>query len=218
MITQMPNSMRYSLLLFASVLSAQTLVDNDQVRVLKVVDRPHVKTPPHEHKVNRVMIYLGPGKQEFVSAGKTTTQEWKAGQAVWSPASPTHTAEVVSEQPLPILEIELKKPANPAAKVASALDPLRADPKRCRLEFENPQVRVYRVRMGPKDTLAMHEHLVNKLAVFLTDVDETVTTADGKADHVTNHAGDVVFGGPVKHREQNLSDKPTDVIVVELKN
>ena len=51
---------------------AQTLIDNDQVRVLKVIDQPHVKTAPHEHKVNRVMVYLNAGKQEFVSSGKTT--------------------------------------------------------------------------------------------------------------------------------------------------
>ena len=31
-------------------------LENDQVRVLVVADQPHVKTPLHEHKVNRVMV------------------------------------------------------------------------------------------------------------------------------------------------------------------
>src|SRR5690349_13684444 len=96
-------------LVCAAGAGAQTLIDNDQVRVLKVVDKPHVKTSPHDHKINRVMIYLNPGKQEVISGGKTSYLEYKAGQALWSPATATHTAEVVSPDPVTIVEVELKK-------------------------------------------------------------------------------------------------------------
>src|SRR3954453_4064654 len=101
----MRHPIRHTLLLLASVLTAgaQTLIDNDQVRVLKVVDQPHVKTKPHEHKINRVMVYLDAGKQEFVSGGKTTPLQYKAGEALWSPAGGTHVAEMVCATPVRIV-------------------------------------------------------------------------------------------------------------------
>lgn len=197
---------------------AQTLIDNDQVRVLKAVDQPHVKTKPHEHKVNRVMVYLGPARQEFVSGGKTTVSDWKAGQAVWSPAAPTHTAEVISDQPLTIIEVELKKPAPAQPTAFPALDPVRVEPKRYHVEFENPQVRVLRVHVGPKEKVALHEHALNRVVVYLTDQDGTMTSADGKTERSVHKAGDVVWGGPAKHSEANLGSGPFEVIVVELKN
>src|SRR5271163_2073828 len=36
-------------------------IDNDQVRVIKALDQPHKKGALHEHKLNRVMIYLQAG-------------------------------------------------------------------------------------------------------------------------------------------------------------
>jgi hypothetical protein len=212
--------LRCSLLLFAALSAgAQTLVDNDQVRVLRANDQPHSRNKPHEHKVNRVMIYLQSGRQDIVSNGKSTVTELKANEVKWSPATTApHTSEIVSDAPVSMIEIELKKPADPTKKLATPLDPLKVDPKHTHLEFENPQVRVFRVKLGPKEKLAMHEHMTNKIAVNLTEQDETITSADGKVDHVVHHPGDVTFGGPVKHREQSNQDAPTDVIVVELKN
>ena len=49
------------LLATAACLSGQDRlvpIDNDQARVLKVVAQSHAKGQPHEHKINRVMIYL----------------------------------------------------------------------------------------------------------------------------------------------------------------
>src|SRR6266487_1061998 len=43
----------------------QTPIENDQVRVVVVTDKPHSKSSPHEHKLNRVMVYLQPGRQEI---------------------------------------------------------------------------------------------------------------------------------------------------------
>jgi quercetin dioxygenase-like cupin family protein len=211
--------MRVPILLLLAVLSAgaQTLLENDQVRVLKAVDQPHVKTKPHEHKVNRVMVYLTAGKQEFVSGGKTTTQEWKAGQAAWSPAGPTHTAEVVSGAPLSIIEIELKKPSSGQKTEFPALDPVKVEPKLYHVEFENPQVRVVRVHMGPKQQVKLHEHVLNRVVVYLTDQDGTMTV-DGKTDHAVHKAGEVSWGGPTKHSEANVASHPFEAIVVELKN
>ena len=53
--------------------------------------------------------------------------------------------------------------------------------------------------------------------VYLTDQNFRVTGADGKTETQNRHAGDIVWAEAGKHQEQNLSDKPFEAIVVELK-
>jgi len=213
----MPRPICYVLLLAASAAGAQTLLENDQVRVLKAVDKPHTPTKPHDHKVNRVMVYLTAGKQQFTMDGKTTVKDWKAGQAVWSPAAGVHVGEVLSANNLEIVEVEIKKPADPSKSPKTALDPVAIDKKHYKVEFENPQVRVFRVHFGPHESAPLHEHVLNRVVVYLTD-QNTKMTADGKVETATHKAGEASWGGPVKHLEENLMDKPFEAIVVELKN
>ena len=102
-------------------------LENDQVRVLVVTEQPHVKTSLHKHDVNRVMIYLNAGRQEFVSEGKKSEVVYKAGEAKWSPAGGLHTAELMSGEPMKIVEVEIKKPGDPAKVIA----PITAVGTRC---------------------------------------------------------------------------------------
>jgi len=194
-------------------------VDNDQVRVLKVNQEAHKKTALHDHKINRVMIYLQPGKQEFEypEQKKKTTLMWKAGEAKWSPAGGKHIAEIVSDKPVTIIEIELKKPADPAKKATGSLDPVKLNPKQYKVVFENPQVRVLHVIIGPGQSTPLHEHALNRVVTYLSDQKLRVTSPDGKTETVEHKAGDVSFGGPAKHKEENLNSTPFEVMVVELK-
>src|SRR5437762_9389795 len=102
----------------AAALSAQenrTAIDNDQVKVLQVTVQPHEKTRLHEHTINRVMIYLQPGRQNIdYKDGKHVPMQWRAGEAKWSPASGMHIAEITSDKPVTIVEVELKKPGSSA--------------------------------------------------------------------------------------------------------
>jgi hypothetical protein len=52
----------------------------------------------------------------------------------------------------------------------------------------------------------------------LTDQDGAMTTPDGQTTKAQHKPGEVSWGGPVKHREENLMDKPFEAIVVEFKN
>ena len=116
--------MRYLPILLAAGAAAlmaqdtRPAIDNDQVRVLVVTQPPHQKTKLHDHKINRVMIYLQPGKQDFEypETKKKMVLTWKAGEAKWSPAGGKHIAEIVSDKPVTIVEVELKKPGDPAKK------------------------------------------------------------------------------------------------------
>ncbi len=197
----------------------QTLIDNDQVRVVKVTDQPHAKGQPHEHKLNRVMVYLQAGRQEITpQGGKPVRQEWKAGDVRWSPATGMHTSEITSNAAVSIVEVEVKKEGTPAKTVSASLDPLKIDPKNYKLVFENPQVRVTRVTIGPHQKVPLHEHLLNRVVVYLTDQNGSMTTTDGKTEIAQHKAGDASWGGPTKHSEQNLRDGTFEAVVVELKN
>ena len=194
-------------------------IDNDFVKVLVVNQKPHVKTSLHKHDVNRVMVYLQAGKQTIAYQGaKTIDMNWKAGEAKWSPASGMHIAEIVSDNPVSIAEVELKKPGSKMPVKFPALDPVKIDPKHYKVEMENDQVRVVRVRIGGKEIVPMHQHGLNRVVVYLTDMNFKVTSADGKVDNSVHKAGDVTWGVPNQHKEENLSDKPVELVVVEVKS
>jgi uncharacterized RmlC-like cupin family protein len=209
------------LLAAAASLSAQDPripLENEHVRVVKVTQDPHKKTRLHDHKVNRVMIYLTPGSQTIdYQDGKHVALNWKAGEARWSPASGMHIAEIVSAKPVTIVEVELKKPAGGKQAGSSSLDPVKVDPKHYKVEMENDQVRVLRVKIGPRESAPLHEHTLNRVVTYLTDQDFQVTSAGGKTEHSQHKAGEVSWGGYAKHKEDNLSANPFEVVVVELK-
>src|SRR5260370_21642793 len=116
---------------FLSAADDRVKIDNDVVRILKVVDTPHQKSALHRHEFNRVMIYLDAGDMEIVyEDGHKEKQHWKAGQVAWSQAGGRHTSENVGFSPLHIVVIEFKNPAPAAAPVRKhKLDLLAIDPK-----------------------------------------------------------------------------------------
>src|SRR5882762_1938418 len=212
-----------SVLLCCAFLSAaddRVKVDNDAVRILKVVDTPHQKSALHRHEYNRVMIYLDAGVMEIVSEdGHKEKQHWKAGQVAWSQAGGHHTSENVGSSPLRIVEIELKKPAPVTPPVRKReLDPVAIDPKHNHLLFENAQVRVFRSWREPGAAEPMHEHVgAGRATVFLTDLDGNVKLSDGTTSELRGSAGDVLWSGPVTHSTTNRGSKKSEVIVVEVK-
>lgn len=213
-------SSRISFLVAIAALAQSTSpIDNDQAHVIVALEKPHVPTKMHEHKLNRVMIYLQSATQVFEHPdGSKKAEHWKAGQVVWSPGGGLHKAEVTTPNPMTIVEVECKKPGDPSKTATGPLDPVKLDPKHYKVEFENAQVRVIRAKIGPHESVPMHEHKLNRVGVYLTDQDFNVTTKDGKVTHVTHKAGDTQWSAPAVHREENLSDKPFEIIAVEMKN
>ena len=212
-----------SVLLCCAFLSAaddRVKIDNDVVRILKVVDTPHQKSALHRHEYNRVMVYLDAGNMQIIyEDGHKEKQHWKAGQVAWSQAGGRHTSENVGSAPLRIVEIELKKPAPAAPPVRKReLDPLAIDPKHNRLLFENNQVRVFRSWREPGAAEPMHEHVgAGRATVLLTDLDASVKLADGTTSDLRGSTGDVFWSGPVTHSTTNRGSKKSEVIVVEIK-
>jgi uncharacterized RmlC-like cupin family protein len=130
--------MRMLLLLVSiAIVAAQNRnvpIENEFVRVLSVTDQPVTKPGAlHEHKENRVMVYLDAGEIQIRYAdGRVDNQHWKAGDVAWSPAGGMHTSQNVSSAPIRIVEIEIR--AQGGGKTEGGPPSL----------IDNNQVRVYR--------------------------------------------------------------------------
>jgi mannose-6-phosphate isomerase-like protein (cupin superfamily) len=113
-------------------------IENDYVRVVWANDKPVAKPGNlHEHKQNRVMIYLDSGTIKIAYAdGKVEEPHWKAGDIAWSPASGMHTSQNTGTTPVRIVEIELRKGS--AEMKAGAYK-----------SIDNAQVHVYRSTKAP---------------------------------------------------------------------
>ena len=103
-----------------------------------------------------------------------------------------------------------------AAGGVQAQDPVQVDSGHYKLVFENEQVRVLRITYGPQEKSVMHDH-PDSVAIFLTDHHIKFTYPDGKAEEAHAEAGDTSWHRGVKHLPENLSDKPFELILVELK-
>ena len=190
--------------------------DTPEVRVIEVTTPPGQRSALHEHSMNRVMIYLDDGQMTLTHPdGKVEEVRWKAGDVRWSPAGGRHTSENDGNTPYRIVELELKN--GQGMLPSSALDPVRTDPGHYKVEFENPQVRVLRARYGPHEAGSVHEHILNRVTVFLTGQHMKITTPDGKVQESNGQPGEIRLGGAARHQEENLSPLPFEVIAVELK-
>ena len=88
--------------------NCKVLLDNDQVRVIRVVLKPGETLPMHSHP-NNIVYSLSGGKAKYTLAdGKTQERELKAGQTTWSEAG-SHSTENTGAAVSRALVIELKK-------------------------------------------------------------------------------------------------------------
>ena len=101
--------------------------------------------------------------------------------------------------------------------VALAQDPVKVDGNHYKVEFENDQVRVLRVKVGAGEKSIMHAH-PDAVAIFMADTNVKFTFPDGKTEDVTRKAGDALWTPAVTHMPENVGSQPFEVILVELKS
>jgi len=91
------------------------LIDNAQVRVLKVHYGPHEKSVMHSHPATvAVFLTAGSGKFTFPD-GKTQDLTMKPGDVQYGPAA-THLPENTGDQAFELIVIELKGKPEKSAK------------------------------------------------------------------------------------------------------
>ena len=179
-------------------------LDPPQVRVIVATLQPRTPSIARTgHATNRVLIYLDDGVMTRKEGEQTAKIEFHRGDVRWRPASGAYTAENISDRPIRILEVDLKGPPAGAAPVTK-LDPAVVDKAHYKVEFENEYVRVLRVHYGPHEKGETHEHILNRVVLYLND------QPNAKAD-------DVRIAGAATHAEENTSAQPADRIAVELK-
>jgi quercetin dioxygenase-like cupin family protein len=99
---------------------------------------------------------------------------------------------------------------------ASAQDPVKVDPDHYKVVLDNAQVRVLRIHYGPHEKSVMHHHPA-AVAVFLADGDVKFTSPDGKSQETHVKAGEAQWTAAQDHLPENLSEKPLEVMLVEVK-
>ncbi len=100
---------------------------------------------------------------------------------------------------------------------ALAQDPVKVDPNHYKVEFENSEVRVLRVKVGAGEKSIMHQH-PNAVAIFMTDINGKFTFPDGKTEPATRKAGEALWTPAISHLPENTGAQPFEVILVELKS
>ena len=178
--------------------------DTAQVRVYIATLQPHVPVPSRQgHATNRVLIYLDNGVMTRKEGEQVSELQVHRGEVRWRPASGAYVAEVTSDRPVRILEVDLKgKPSG--VSTVTKLDPTVVDAKHYKVELENDQVRVLRVHYDAHDKGAEHEHILNRVVLYLND--QTAAKAD-----------EIRMSGAGVHTEENKGDQPADRIAVEIK-
>jgi hypothetical protein len=179
-------------------------LENPQVRVVLVTVNPHSQSAIRTHKMNRVVIYRDGGHIQISGGdGRIEDLDVPEGDVRWSRAGEPYITENLTDHPIRIVEIELKAGVGGPGK-PSKTDPVAVDSRHYNMEFENDQVRVLRVRFGPYEKGVMHEHILDRVVVYLTD-------------QASTKAGTVRMAGAATHTEENAGDEPAELIAVELK-
>jgi quercetin dioxygenase-like cupin family protein len=84
------------------------ILDNSEVRILDIHQKPGEKSPMHSHPNHVVYSFNGETLKFTLPDGSTTIATIKAGQAIWRNAE-THTVENIGKNEAHALDIELKE-------------------------------------------------------------------------------------------------------------
>jgi quercetin dioxygenase-like cupin family protein len=196
----------------------EVLMDNAKVRVLRVTVHPGEATEIDNPKLDRVVVWLQEGRGHTLSpAGKAESISWKQNEAKWEPADSARSMRLNAKDSVAAIVVELKGKGDAQKAPASPQNPWIVDPKHYKIEFENRNVRVSRVKIGPKESTPLHEHSLNRVVVYLTPLDFQIDPEGKPSEHSVQKAGAVAWGTPVRHTEHNLSDEEFEGVVIEPK-
>lgn len=144
--------------------------DVEKARVYVASVQPHRPVlAPNGHARNRVFIYMDDGvmtRREGNSPAKTIV--FHRGDVGWIPASSGYVSENTTDRPVRILMVDLKGTPSGPTRVTK-LDPAIVDPKHYTVVLENDQVRVLRIHFDPHDKGQRHEHILNRIVLYLND-------------------------------------------------
>jgi len=95
-------------------------------------------------------------------------------------------------------------------------DPTTTDPDKYTVVYENDRVRVLEYRDAPGQRTSPHEH-PDSVMVTLSSFSRRLVAADGGSRDVELEAGEVRWLDAQTHSGENIGDRETHVLFVELK-
>jgi len=98
----------------------------------------------------------------------------------------------------------------------SAPDPIRTDPDKYKVIFENDRVRVLEYRDKPGEKTEAHEH-PNSVLLMLSDFQRRLTVGNDVRE-VTVKAGQALWSPAQVHVGENIGTTDSHVVYVELKD
>jgi quercetin dioxygenase-like cupin family protein len=197
--------------------NTQLVLENDRVRVLRVVLPRHEKASV-DWQPEFVTVYLTDAHEKTTAPnGKVREVRKKAGNTSYS-VTAGRIAENLSDQPLEFVVIELKKKPTgaPTYRFLPSTDPARIDPKFHTVDFENDHVRILRTKLEPHIKSPMHAH-PPYVVVYLTDLHTKMTFPDGTVNDNRRTRGDIAWRDALQHSTENVEDQHAEEIQVEIK-
>ena len=209
---------------------SKVLVDNEWVKVSRIVDRPGDKRGAHSHK-NALVFALSDHRRRVVGE-KAAEFDIKAGQAMWF-TDVLHSEENIGKTDGELLIVEVKKPSGswkPAsakddpAKWPDSLEAVAAAPGNHRVVFENERIRVLDVTVRPGENEALHMHRMPSVLYIIAEDDIQDFDASGKLLYDTRAQKDPPktpyaewMPPQAAHRVVNRSKNALRLIRIELK-
>jgi mannose-6-phosphate isomerase-like protein (cupin superfamily) len=119
----------------------------------------------HTHDTDNVPVAINGGRMRTELLGGPASESTVETGGVWfAKATYTHKISNIGATPLRFIDAEILAPSGLDASIAPPLDKVGGH----KLEIENEKVRVYRVTVGPGETIPMHTHVLPWLDVEVT--------------------------------------------------
>jgi len=97
-------------------------------------------------------------------------------------------------------------------------DPVAKDPQHYSVELENEHVRVVRAKFAARERGVLHEHRCGRVNVYLTPTHQSLKRPNGEVSESRARPGDVRWGGPDRHEDENLDATAIELVFVDVKS
>jgi len=211
--------------------SASLLLENEYVRVWRIVIPPQKSSALHRHQTDYVRIALSHSRFTILNEQGMggLTFDWPQGSARFLSAEPAHRiTNVGTSETMQVLEVEVLRgrlraehPFSPAAVESMAFDAFREplEPEKSfHITHLTPALVGAHDQLTPGDSTEAHEHVGPHLVVPITDLELRSQPSSGEPQMLRASAGDVQWvPAGVKHKLTNVRGKPARWISLEFK-
>jgi len=190
----------------------KVLIDNPSVRVLKIAYSPGAKSPMHSHP-DSMLISLQDSKARFtLPDGKTQDMEVGKETASYTPAT-THAPVNVGTTPVDAILVEFKTKEPGTASVPTSRSGMDI-----KVLAESPRAIAFPTMPAVdfhEDPGTTHDYEQVVISMGANDLSLAI---EGKPTVTKWQRGTVQFiGRGVKHESKNLSNRPTEFVIVAIK-